>query len=71
MKADTHFWKYLSVILRIKIVSDKIVEEIKTRILYSIPFFRKSYRLWDNVEKYCTAWQATDDMAHAQYLLNT
>jgi len=22
---------------------------------------RKSYRLWDNVEKYCTAKQTTDD----------
>jgi len=31
-------------------------------ILFSISsFFRKSCRLWDNVEKYCTAGQATDD----------
>jgi len=29
-------------------------------------FPRKSYRLWDNVEKYCRAGQATDDnMAHS------
>jgi hypothetical protein len=32
-------------------VSDKIVEKIKAHILYSITFFDKSYRLWDNVEK--------------------
>jgi hypothetical protein len=35
-------------------------------------FLRKSCRLWDNVEKYCTAGQATDDnMAHAQCMLDT
>jgi hypothetical protein len=40
----------------------KFVEKIKTHILYSIVFFfRKSCRLWDNVEKYGTARQATDD----------
>jgi len=32
--------------------------------------FRKSCRLWDNVEKYCRAGQATDDnMAHAHCML--
>jgi hypothetical protein len=40
---------------------DKFVEKIKTHILCSIPFFRKSCRLWDNVEKYGTAGQASDD----------
>jgi hypothetical protein len=29
----------------------KIVEKIKTHILYSTAFFRKSFRLSDNVEK--------------------
>jgi len=34
-------------------------------------FFRKSCRFWDNVEKYCTTGQATDDyMAHAHYMFN-
>jgi hypothetical protein len=34
-------------------------------------FFRKSCRLWDNVEKYCTAGQATDDnMAHGHCVLD-
>ena len=37
----------------------KIVEEIKTRVLYSITFSRESRRSWDNVEKYCRAGQAT------------
>jgi hypothetical protein len=49
----------------------KFVEKIKTHILYSI-IFRKSCRLRDKVEKYCTAGQATDDnMAHAFCMLET
>jgi len=36
----------------------------------ALSFFRKSYRLLDNVEKYCQARQATDDhMAYARYIL--
>jgi len=40
----------------------KFVEKIKTNILCSITFFlfRKSCRLWDNMEKYCKAVLATD-----------
>jgi len=38
----------------------KVVEKIK-HILYSIPFFRKTCRWWDNVEKHCRARHATDD----------
>jgi hypothetical protein len=30
----------------------KVVEKIKTHILFSIMFSRKSCHLWDNVEKY-------------------
>jgi hypothetical protein len=37
------------------------VDKIKTRVLYSVtPPPRKPCRLW-YVEKYCTAWQDTDD----------
>jgi len=40
----------------------KVVEKIKTNIWCSVSFFsRKSCRLWDNVEKYYRAGQATDD----------
>jgi hypothetical protein len=39
----------------------KVVEKIKTHILCSITFSRKSCRLWDNVEKYGGATQATVD----------
>jgi len=52
-------------------ISDKFVDVIKTHILYSITFFRKSCRLWDNVQKYCTSEQATgDNMAHAHFMLD-
>jgi hypothetical protein len=37
--------------LRMRIFSDKIIEKIKIHILFSKLFFRKSCRLWDNVEK--------------------
>jgi hypothetical protein len=38
----------------------KVVQKIKTHILRSITFSRKSCRLRDNVEKYGTARLATD-----------
>jgi len=50
----------------------EVVDKIKTYILYSVTFFRKSCLVWDNMEKYCRAWQATDDnMAHAHCVLGT
>jgi hypothetical protein len=59
-------------LLRMRTVSESTAEEIKTRISCSIIFFRKSYSLWDNVERYCTARQATDDnMAHERCMLDT
>jgi len=41
----------------------QVVEKIKTHILCSVAsfFFRKSCRLWDNVEKYGTDRQTTYD----------
>jgi hypothetical protein len=38
-----------------------VVQKIKICISYSITFFLKSCRLWDNVEKYGEARRATDD----------
>jgi len=28
----------------------KVIEKLKARILFSVPFFRKSCRIWDIVE---------------------
>jgi len=48
------------------------VEEIKTHCGVNNFFFRKSCNLWDNVEKYCRAGQATDEnIAHAHCMLDT
>jgi hypothetical protein len=38
----------------------KFVEKMKTRILYSVTFSRKSCRLRNNVEKYGSVRQVTD-----------
>ena len=47
----------------------KVVEEIKTHILFSVTFLRKPWRLWDNLEKkYCRAGLPTDEnMAHGRW----
>jgi hypothetical protein len=37
-----------------------VVEKIKTRFMFNNFFFQNLCRLWDNVEKYCRAEQATD-----------
>jgi len=51
-----------SFLLRMKSVSVKVVEKIKTHFVFNnIFFFRKSCRLWDNVEKYRRAWETIDD----------
>jgi hypothetical protein len=44
-----------------------VVEKIRTHILCSISVFRKYFRSWDNVEKYCRAGQATDDTLNSGY----
>jgi len=52
----------------------KVVQKIKTRVMFSNRFFfpRKSYLLWDNVKKYFRPGQVTDDnLAYAHCLLGT
>ena len=52
MKTDTHFWSYLAqFFLEWEMFQTKVVEKIKTHFVFCNFFFRKSYRLWDNVEK--------------------
>ena len=46
---------------KVRTVSDKFVQKIKTHYLYSKIFLRKSCHLWDNVQKYSRAGQAADD----------
>jgi len=73
MKTYVHLWQYLAeLFLEWEMFETKYVGIIKTRILGSVTFFpRKSWRLWDNVEKYCTASQATwHNAAHAHCMLD-
>ena len=67
MQTDIHFWSYLAqFFLEWEMFQTKVVQKIKTHILYSVTFFLKPCRLWDNLEKYCRAVQATyGNMAHA------
>ena len=52
MKTFSLLWQYLATFfLEWEMFWAHIVEKIKTHILYSITFFRKSHCLWDNVEK--------------------
>jgi hypothetical protein len=49
----------------------KLVEKITIRFMFHKVFFFKSCLLRDNVEKYCTAGQATvDNMVHAHCMLD-
>jgi hypothetical protein len=52
---------YHSVLLRMRNVSGETLEKIKTHILCSVTIFRKSRRLWNIVEKYSRAGDATDE----------
>jgi hypothetical protein len=62
MKTFVHLWQYLAEFyLEWEMFQIKVVEKIKTHILRSVSFLRKSCRLWDNVEKYGGAREATDD----------
>ena len=62
-----------SIVVKMENVLDKSVEKIKTHfIFYNFFFFRKSCRLWDNMEKYYRVQQATDDnKVHAHWMLDT
>ena len=62
MKTNTHLWPYLvQLFLEWEMFQKEVVQKIKTYILCSITVFRKSCRLWDNVENFGRARQATDD----------
>jgi len=48
------------------------VEKIKTHILFSVTLFSENRAVYEKMDKYCGAGQATDDnTAHAHYMLDT
>ena len=50
-----------SMLLRMRNISDKSCGENYNKFYVQWIFFRKPFSLWDNVQKYGTAGQATDD----------
>ena len=66
-----HFFTISRTVLRKKNISDKSCKETRSTS-FKIFFFRKTCHLWDNVEKYCRAGQATgNNMTHAHCMLDT
>ena len=66
MKTSIHLLSYPAEFdLEWEFFQTKVVEQIKSHFLYSVTFFRKLRRLWDNVEIYIRTGEATDEnMAH-------
>ena len=60
-KQNTFMITSLSIFLRMRNISDRFVEKIKTHIFCSVTLFRKSSFLWNNVEKYRRDEETTDD----------
>ena len=60
MKIYVHVQYLAKFYLEWEMFQAEVVEKLKTQILCSATFIRKSCLLWDNVEKYCIAGQATD-----------
>jgi hypothetical protein len=61
------FMKYLAgFLLQWEMLQIKVVEKTKTHILFSLTFLRKSCRFWNNLEQYCWAIEATDNMTLAR-----
>ena len=70
MKTGKRLWSYLAqLFLERHILGQMCTEKEHTHFVFN-NFLLKSCHLWDNVEKYCRAGQATDDnMAHAHFVL--
>ena len=71
MKTNTNVSTYLAqFFLERDMFQRKFVAEIKTHFVFS-NYSLKIWFLWDNVEKYSTAGQVTDDnLAHAHFMLD-
>ena len=62
---------HISILLRMRNVSDTSCIEKHTFCVQQLFFFFKNCAVYDNVEKYCTAGQATDgNMTNAHCMLD-
>jgi hypothetical protein len=72
MKTNKHLLSYLNQFFLEWEIFQKLCRERNIHFTFSNLFFRKLCRLWDNVENFCRAEQATDDnMTHAHFMLDT
>ena len=51
MKTRVHLWYVPDLFLEYEMFQTKVVKEVKTHFIFNTFFFKKSCRLWDNVEK--------------------
>ena len=71
-RPNMHFWSYFPHFFLVRNVSERALEKIKTHILSSVLFPRKSCCLWYTMGKYWSDGQVTDDiMAHAHCMRYT
>jgi hypothetical protein len=71
MKTNIHLWQYLAhFFLEWEMFQTKVVEKIKTHILCTVTFFRKSCRLWDEWKNIVQQGRHYN-MAHAHCMLST
>ena len=71
MTINIHIWYLARFFLEWEMFRTKVVEEIKPHILCSVTRYLTWCRMWENVEKYRRAGQATDDnMAPARRMLD-
>jgi hypothetical protein len=73
MKTNIHFLSFLAqLFLEWEMLQTNVIENIKTHILCTVTFLKELCSLRDNVEKCCTAVQATDgNVSHAHCMLDT
>jgi hypothetical protein len=71
MKTFSLLWQYLvELFLEWEMFQIKVVEKIKIHILRPLTFFRKSFRLWDNVEKDGGARDTANNSMAAHFMWN-
>jgi hypothetical protein len=62
MKTNIHIWYFSQFFLEWEMSHTKSHKEIRNTHNLFKNFFQKCWYLWDNVEKFCRAGQATDDI---------
>ena len=72
MKPNTHLWNLAGLFLELEIFQTKVVEKIKTDILFSVSFFSKNRAVYEIMLKNIVQPEATDyNMTHAHCMLYT